>query len=74
MIKRFVEWRYRIACCVLGDMDSYWYLGKPIGYEIQRDRVAFWTKMAKRFGIKIMTPDERIQFGGYGIEPTPREG
>ena len=52
----------------VGDMESYMYLGVPIGYEKVRNSLAYYTKKVKRL-IKPMTQEERVLFGGYGEVP-----
>ena len=49
-------------------MESYWYMGEAVGYKAERGNLAFWTKMARRFGVKTMNKIHRGEFGGYGYE------
>lgn len=60
--------RYRSACYEVGCAESYWFMGEAIGYQLMRDNLAYWTKQTKKFKIQIANKEERIKFGGYGIE------
>lgn len=71
-IDKFLQSRikknYLQAVCILGDMESYSYLGTPVGHKQARDNVAYWTKRLIKIGYRPFTPDERIKFGGYGYD------
>jgi hypothetical protein len=71
MIKRFVIKRYLLNAYKVGEMESYAYIGEPIGYDIARNSLAFWTKkLHKHFkSIKPLSSTERFEFGGYNHAP-----
>ena len=54
---------------LVGDMESYWYLGEAVGYRSARNSLAFWTKLDRKYKIKILSKKERVEYGGYGILP-----
>jgi hypothetical protein len=64
--KEKVHREYKLACYELGCAESYWFAGKAIGIELMRDSLAYWTKQARKFKIRIATEKERYEFGGYG--------
>lgn len=66
--RRYVRDSYRSAISVLGDMESYGYLGIPFGYRHARNRAAYWTRRARQLNIQIASPEERVGYGGYGKE------
>ena len=72
---RYILKRYREAAADIGDMESYMYIGVPAGYQFARDRLAFYTIRMKRNGMKnkIMDGEERVKFGGYGMEPLQKQ-
>ena len=53
---------------VVGDMESYSYLGEAVGYRVARNKLASITKKVKRIVVP-MSSKERIEFGGYGKVP-----
>lgn len=64
--KEQVHRKYRLACYEVGCAESYWFVGEAVGMELMRDNLAYWTKQARKFKIRIATKDERFYFGGYG--------
>ena len=66
--KNRLIYKYIDVASAVGDMESYMYLGVPIGYERARDILSIHTKKIKRL-IKPMTQDERVLFGGYNKIP-----
>jgi len=71
---KYVLKNYKESASIVGDMESYSYMGIAVGYQRARDWLALCTKQMRRKGMKdkIMSKQERIKFGGYGEEPGGR--
>jgi len=61
---------------VVGDMESYSYVGVPVGYENWRNNLAIVTRKIRNLGYIPFNQDQRIKYGGYGqdIELRKRDG
>ena len=57
---------YKHVAEVVGDMESYIYMGEPIGYRNWRNNLAIMTRKLRSIGYIPFTKNERFLYGGYG--------
>lgn len=63
-----IKRRYLKLAWVVGDMESYLYMGVAVGYEGARNALAKWTRIIRKHGYTPLTQAERINLGGYSVD------
>ena len=61
--KKYVQWGMW-----LGDADSYYYMGKCVGYDRMKRKAKLWEQEYMRRGYLPIHPRDFERAGGYGVD------
>lgn len=64
--ERFVVSRYVKFGLILGDTDSYSYMGEPVGYDRLEKKFLKWEREYQMYGYQAVPRETWMRAGGYG--------
>ena len=70
LYRKWTLYRYKKIGLIYGDMLSYWFMGKAVGFDSVEKKFKKLERKVEEFGLKPVPVEDFIRAGGYG-KPLP---